>query len=368
MIQALEMTEGILLVLDQRFLPERAASLACRTWREVARAIAVMAVRGAPAIGIAAAYGMALAARDLSRGGARGDDFMEGLRRAGEGLTATRPTAVNLAWAVERMLGRARREAAGGAGPDALAAALAEEAAAIHQEDVAMNRRLGRLGADLMPEGARILTHCNTGALATGGYGTALGVVRAAREQGKQPHVYVDETRPYLQGARLTAWELVQEGIPATLITDSMAGHFMKSGQVDLVLLGADRICRNGDFANKIGTYSLAVLAHHHGLPFYTAAPWSTMDMALPSGDGIVIEERDAGEVRGFGGVRWAPEGVGVANPAFDVTPAHLVTAIITDRGIARPPFDASLAGLAAMAALPAPAPGAAYDEEATHA
>ncbi len=336
-------------LLDQRALPQREEYVLCRTHGELAQAIRDMVVRGAPAIGIAAAYGLVLAARQLAGEGLSAAPFLEGLRQAAAGLRAARPTAVNPAWALDRLLARAGCLA--DRSPREMLAALEDEAAAIHEEDVAGNELIGALGAALVPDGASVLTHCNAGALATGGFGTALGVLRAARDQGKRIHVFVDETRPLLQGARLTAWELVREGIPATLITDNMAGHFMRLGRVDLVIVGADRICANGDVANKIGTYGLAVLARAHGIPFYVAAPWSTVDLLLSSGDRVVIEERAAEEVLGYGDIRWAPAGVRVANPAFDVTPARYVTAIITDRGMAYPPYTESLPALAAAAA-----------------
>jgi len=285
----------------------------CRDAHEVAAAIRDMTVRGAPAIGVAAAYGMALAKL-------RGDD----LGSAAEELCAARPTAVNLAWAVARML-RAH------GGPS--------EAEAIHREDLEANHRIGRYGAELLGEKATILTHCNAGALATAGYGTALGVVRAAVEAGKTIAVFADETRPYLQGARLTAWELQQEGIDVTLITDNMAGHFFQQGKFDAVIVGADRIAANGDTANKIGTYTVAVLAQVHGVPFYIAAPLSTIDPATPDGSRIPIEERSAAEVVKIGGAQIAPDGIAVRHPAFDVTPARLITAIITDRGVLRAPY-----------------------------
>ncbi len=289
----------------------------CRTPHEVAVAIRDMVVRGAPAIGVAAAFGMALAAQ-------RHED----LHAAAEELRAARPTAVNLAWAVERML-RANGDPA-----------VAE---AIFRQDVEANRRIGRFGAELLGGRATVLTHCNAGALATAGYGTALGVVRSAVEQGKQIAVFADETRPYLQGARLTAWELQQDGIDVTLITDSMAGHFFQQGKFDAVIVGADRIAANGDTANKIGTYTVAVLANAHGVPFYVAAPISTIDIAKPDGSAIPIEERSAAEVVEVAGTRIAPVGIGVRHPAFDVTPARLITAIITDRGVLRPPYEESI-------------------------
>jgi methylthioribose-1-phosphate isomerase len=301
-------------LLDQRLLPDRSEYVACRSAQEVAQAIRDMVVRGAPAIGCAAAFGVVLG---------------KGSKEAYEILAKSRPTAVNLFWALERMKKAKDLEA---------------EARAIFEEDLAANRAIGRLGAELIRERSRVMTHCNTGALATAGYGTALGVIRASK--GKNISVIANETRPYLQGARLTAWELVQEGIPCTLITDSMAGHLMSRGEVDVVIVGADRIAANGDVANKIGTYPLAVLAKRHGIPFYVAAPLSTFDPKIPDGSRIPIEERPAAEVTGYRGTRWAPEGVSVRNPAFDVTPAELVTAIISERGIASPPYLESIAAL----------------------
>jgi methylthioribose-1-phosphate isomerase len=301
-------------LLDQRLLPEKTEYVACRSAEEVAQAIRDMVVRGAPAIGCAAAFGVVLG---------------KGSRKSFDILAKSRPTAVNLFWALERMKKAQNLEA---------------EAGAIFEEDLAANRAMGKLGAELIPDGARVMTHCNTGALATAGYGTALGVIRASK--GKNISVIANETRPYLQGARLTAWELVQEGIPCTLITDSMAGHLMSRGEVDVVIVGADRIAANGDVANKIGTYPLAVLAKRHGIPFYVAAPLSTFDPKIPDGSQIPIEERPAAEVTGYRGTRWAPEGVSVRNPAFDVTPAELVTAIISEKGIASPPYRESIAAL----------------------
>jgi methylthioribose-1-phosphate isomerase len=301
-------------LLDQRLLPEKTEYVTCRTAAEVARAIREMVVRGAPAIGCAAAFGIVLG---------------KGSQQAYEVLAKSRPTAVNLFWALERM--RKAKD-------------LEKEARAIYEEDLAANREIGRIGAELIGERARVMTHCNTGALATAGYGTALGVIRASKN--KHISVIANETRPYLQGARLTAWELVQEGIPCTLITDSMAGHLMSKGEVDVVVVGADRIAANGDVVNKIGTYALAVLAQRHGIPFYVAAPLSSFDAKIPDGSRIPIEERPADEVTGYRGVRWAPEGVGVRNPAFDVTPAELVTGIISEKGIASPPYRESIAAL----------------------
>jgi len=305
-IEPLRWKEDRLELLDQRMLPEKTEYLACRSAEEVAAAIRDMVVRGAPAIGCAAAFGVVLGKQT------------EGSYTV---LAASRPTAVNLFWALERMR-RAKN-------PEA-------EALAIFNEDLAANRAMGEHGAKLIPQGARVMTYCNAGALATSGHGTALGVIRSAKAKGVS--VIACETRPYLQGARLTAWECVQEGIPCTLITDNMAGHMMATGGVDAVIVGADRIAANGDTANKIGTYMLAVLARRHDLPFYVAAPSSTFDLAIADGSAIPIEERAAGEVTGFRGVRWAPEGVAVRNPAFDVTPAGLITAIICEKGVALKP------------------------------
>jgi len=304
-VQALRWTGEALEVLDQRLLPERIVYLNCRTAAEVAAAIRDMAVRGAPAIGCAAAFGIALEPKESSY----------------DILAKSRPTAVNLFWALERMRRAVDKKA---------------EAEAIFAEDLAVNRAIGAHGATLIPQGARILTYCNTGALATAGHGTALGVIRSARDKGIS--VIACETRPYLQGARLTAWECMQEGIPCTLITDNMAGHLMSRKELDLVIVGADRIAANGDTANKIGTYTLAVLARRHALPFYVAAPLSTFDRSIANGSLIPIEERPADEVTGYSGQRWAPERVAVRNPAFDVTPAELITAIICERGVVQAP------------------------------
>jgi methylthioribose-1-phosphate isomerase len=293
-------------LLDQRLLPDKKVYVTCRTAEQVAKAIRDMVVRGAPAIGCAAAFGVVLG---------------KGSPKAHKVLRASRPTAVNLFWALERMQ-RAKD--------------LESEAKAIYDEDLAANRTMGRLGAELIPERARIMTHCNTGALATAGHGTALGIVRSSK--GKQVSVIACETRPYLQGARLTAWECMQEGIPCTLITDSTAGHLMSRGEVDVVVVGADRIAANGDVANKIGTYALAVLAKRHGIPFYVAAPLSSFDSKIADGSHIPIEERPADEVTGYRKLRWAPKGVAVRNPAFDVTPAELITGIICEKGVVLAP------------------------------
>jgi len=302
MVEPLKWRGDRLELLDQRLLPEKLSYVECKSAADVAQAIRDMVVRGAPAIGCAAAFGVVLD---------------KGSKSGYEALAASRPTAVNLFWALERMK-RAKD--------------LEREAVAIFEEDLAANRAMGKLGAALIPEGARVLTHCNTGALATAGHGTALGVIRSSRD--KNVSVIACETRPYLQGARLTAWECVQEGIPCTLITDSTAGHLMSRGEVDVVLVGADRIAANGDVANKIGTYALAVLARRHGIPFYVVAPLSTFDAAIADGSQIPIEERAADEVTGYRGTRWAPQGVAVRNPAFDVTPAELITGIICEKGV----------------------------------
>jgi methylthioribose-1-phosphate isomerase len=325
-----------LVLLDQTLLPGREVEREYMRWEEVAEAIRTLVVRGAPAIGVAAAFGVVLAAR--ASAAATGQALLADLETAIKGLAATRPTAVNLFWALERMRG----VAAGLAGRPAseARARLAAEAEAILAEDLAANRALGDHGAALVPANARILTHCNAGALATAGYGTALGIVRSAHAQGKVALLWVDETRPVMQGSRLTAWECVRDGIPHRLIADVAAASVMARGQVDLVVTGADRIAANGDTANKIGTYALAVLAKHHGVPFYVAAPFSTIDPAIASGAEIVIEERDGAEVRRIGGHATAPDASPVYNPAFDVTPAALIAAIVTERGIFRPAYD----------------------------
>ena len=324
-----------LLLLDQTALPVRETELEYRRWEDVADAIRSLVVRGAPAIGVTAAFGVVLAARQ-SRA-ATFDDLLGDLEIAMKGLAATRPTAVNLFWALDRM----RRVLLGTRGQplDAVRARLHTEAQAILDEDNAANRAMGDHGASLVPANARVLTHCNAGALATGGYGTALGVIRSAHAQGRIALVWVDETRPVMQGSRLTAWECVREGIPHRLIADVAAGSVMSRGEIDLVVTGADRIAANGDTANKIGTYSVAVLAKHHGVPFYIAAPFSTIDPTLASGAEIPIEERDPAEVRRVGATVTAPEASPVFNPAFDVTPSELIAAIITERGVFRAPY-----------------------------
>ncbi|MCC6608243.1 MAG: S-methyl-5-thioribose-1-phosphate isomerase [Burkholderiales bacterium] len=341
-VETLRWTGHRLELIDQRALPQRLEYVACASAAETAAAIRDMVVRGAPAIGCAAAFGVALEAARLRD--ASDVARAEGMHQAFAALRASRPTAVNLFWALDRMQA-VLASVAGRSGAE-IAAAAAAEAQRISAEDIEINRAMGRHGAALVRDGARIMTHCNAGALATAGYGTALGVVRAARDAGKRISVIANETRPFLQGARLTAWELVQERIPVTLVTDGMAGHLMQTGKVDLVVVGADRVAANGDVANKIGTYTLAVLAARHRLPFYVAAPCSTIDLSIRGGDAIPIEERPPGEVTGFRGVRWAPDGVAVANPAFDVTPAELVTALITERGVVQPPTEAGLRAL----------------------
>ena len=328
-----------LVLLDQTRLPTEEREIACARWQEVADAIKTLVVRGAPAIGVAAAFGIALAARQSQAADA--DALIADVEVAAKGLGATRPTAVNLFWALDRM--RRAAASARARSVDEIRARLVDEASAILAEDIAGNRAMGAHGAALVPAGARLLTHCNAGALATAGYGTALGVVRAAHEQGKIALVWVDETRPVMQGSRLTAWEMAKEGIPHRLISDVAAASAMKQGQVDLVVTGADRIARNGDTANKIGTYTVAVLANAHGVPFYVAAPVSTIDIHCPNGAAIPIEERSAAEVTQIGGTRVAPEGVAVRHPAFDVTPAKLITAIITDRGVLRAPYEEAI-------------------------
>lgn len=331
--------ENCLELLDQTRLPAEITFIKCKEYQDVAAAIKRLAVRGAPAIGAAAAYGLVLAVKKTEARSKK--ELLAELEASASELKSTRPTAVNLSWALDRLLRKLRALASDD--PETLSQALLEEAHAIYREDVAGNRKMGEYGQELIPRKARILTHCNAGALATAGYGTALGVIRSASEAGKDISVFVDETRPLLQGARLTAWEMLHDGIPVTLITDNMAGYLMARGKVDLVIVGADRIAANGDVANKIGTYGVAVLAKAHGLPFYVAAPVSTVDLSLSSGEEIPIEERDHTEVTHLGGYPVAPVGVKVWNPAFDVTPNRLVTAIITERGVVRPPYRENL-------------------------
>jgi len=351
MFSTIEWTDEGVILLDQRRLPEQEIYLTLRSAEEVAEAIRDMAIRGAPAIGVAAAMGIALGFRsaDDDSPGTRRPRF-ESLARL---LTSTRPTAVNLSWAVERM--RRRFEEHVSDPFPRLASALKEEALLVRHEDIEANRAMGRHGAELLPDDCRVLTHCNAGALATAGYGTALGVVRAAVESGKRVAVYADETRPFLQGSRLTAWELHRDGIPVTVLTDGMAGHLFQRRKIDVCLVGADRIARNGDTANKIGTYQVAVLAQAHGVPFYVAAPTSTIDLAAVTGAEIPIEERSPLEVAHIGGRRVVPEGVPVIHPAFDVTPHRLIAAIVTERGVVRPPFEAGLVALCGPGAGNAP-------------
>jgi len=335
-INPLEWTGDTLLLLNQRVLPLRESVTRVTDLSGVAHAIKTMVVRGAPAIGVAAAFGLVLAVQNANR---RRLPWREEFRKAAEELGSTRPTAVNLFWAIERMRKAALRLPDE---PEGAAYHLEKEAMAIRDEDVAANRRMGAHGAKLLKSGS-VITHCNAGALATAGYGTALGVIRAAIAAGKKLHVFVGETRPFLQGARLTAWELVQDGIPCTLITDSMAAVIFQAGKVQAAIVGADRIAANGDVANKIGTYGLAVLCRVHRVPFYVAAPVCTIDPALRTGKAIPIEERDGREVTHFLGTRIAPDGIPVYNPAFDVTPANYVTAIVTEKGVLRPPYPAAI-------------------------
>jgi methylthioribose-1-phosphate isomerase len=345
--KTIEWTDEGVRMIDQRKLPVVEEYPLFKTYQEVAEAIRAMVVRGAPAIGVAAAMGVALGVRDsMAKNRA---ELREDFKQITDTLASTRPTAVNLFWAIERMKRRFAQVAANDVDKPAIARSLIEEALAIQAEDIESNMRMGRFGQELLPDAGTILTHCNAGALATAGYGTALGVIRAAVENGKRLRVLADETRPFLQGARLTAWELWKDDIDVRVISDNMAGSFMRQGLVDAVIVGADRIAANGDVANKIGTYSVAVLAKQHEIPFFVAAPFSTLDLEIPDGSHIPIEERDPTEVTHIGGVRMVPDGVSVFNPAFDVTPSQFITAIITDRGVARPPYTASLAQLKAL-------------------
>jgi methylthioribose-1-phosphate isomerase len=341
MLPTIEWKDDAVVMIDQRKLPASEVYVTCKTANEVAKAIKTMVIRGAPAIGVAAAMGIAVG---MTRSRATGTkQFTTEFQKTCDLMAGTRPTAVNLFWAIERMKKTFAAAAHEGQSVDEIKKRLVAEARAIHDEDVQSCRTMGAHGATLVPSSARILTHCNAGALATAGYGTALGVIRAAAEQGKTIAVLADETRPFLQGARLTAWELLRDGINTTVITDNMAGAMMRQGQVDLVVVGADRIAANGDVANKIGTYTVAVLAKEHGIPFYVAAPLSTVDLNTPDGSRIPIEERNEREVTHVGSNRLTPDGAQIRNPAFDVTPAKYVTAIITERGIARAPFQESL-------------------------
>jgi methylthioribose-1-phosphate isomerase len=333
--------DDTVVMIDQRKLPSNELYVRCRTAQEVARAIKTMVIRGAPAIGVAAAMGLALGLRKSKAAGTQ--KLAVEFYKMCETMAGTRPTAVNLFWAIERMKKAFAAGAAAGESVDQIKDRLEAEARLIHDDDVASCRAMGAHGAALVPDRARILTHCNAGALATAGYGSALGVIRAAVEQGKQVSVLADETRPFLQGARLTAWELLRDGIDTTVITDSMAGSLMRDRQIDLVIVGADRIAANGDVANKIGTYTVAVLAKEHGLPFYVAAPTSTIDLNTPDGAHIPIEERNEREITHLGSLRLTPEGARIRNPAFDVTPHRYIAGIITEIGVFRPPYSESL-------------------------
>jgi len=344
MLPTIEWQPDAVVMIDQRKLPGEEVYLHCKTANEVAKAIKTMVIRGAPAIGVAAAMGIALGMRKSKSQGTR--QFAVEFTKLCDLMAGTRPTAVNLFWAIDRMKKSFAAGAQAGESVDELKGRLEREAMQIHDEDVASCKAMGRFGADVVPENARILTHCNAGALATAGYGTALGVIRAAAERGKVQQVFADETRPFLQGARLTAWELVRDKVPTTVITESMAGPLMRDHGIDFIVVGADRIAANGDFANKIGTYTVAMMAHAHGVPFYVAAPLSTIDLATSDGTKIPIEQRNAREMTHLGSTRLAPEGASVWNPAFDVTPAHLVTGIITEKGIARAPYGESLKAL----------------------
>lgn len=336
MARAIEWLDGKLRILDQRKLPREQIFADLDNYQDVVLAIKEMRIRGAPAIGVAVAYGIALAASSIRT--ANKDDLLAQLNQVMQAFAASRPTAVNLFQAINRM-----KKAARGDGVAEIKESLLNEAKQIHKEEIGATEKLSRLGAELVKDGFTLLTHCNAGPLATAGYGTALGVIKAAKEQGKKVSVFVTETRPLLQGARLTTWELMQEGIPVTLITDSMAGYFMKRGEIDCVIVGADRIAANGYTANKIGTYTLAVLANAHGIPFYVAAPTTTIDLSLTSGYQIPIEERSPEEVTHIQGIPIAPEGIRVANPAFDITPHGYITAIITEKGIIRAPYTEGL-------------------------
>ena len=341
MLPTIDWQDDVIVMVDQRKLPGQELYVRCRTPQEVARAIRTMVIRGAPAIGVAAAMGIALGAKRSPATGTK--QLAVDFQKTCDMMAGTRPTAVNLFWAIDRMKRTFADGAQAGESPGELAARLEREARAIHDEDVASCRAMGSFGAHVVPDGARVLTHCNAGALATAGYGSALGVIRAAVEQGKKIAVFADETRPFLQGARLTAWELVRDGINTTVITESMAGPLMRAGEVDLVVVGADRIAANGDTANKIGTYTVAVLAHEHKIPFYVAAPLSTIDLSTPDGDRIPIEERDGREITHIGSSRLTPEGAHIRNPAFDVTPHRYIAGIITEKGIVRPPYSDGL-------------------------
>ena len=343
MIKTVEWTDAGVRFIDQTKLPTEETYVTCKTYEEVADAIRSMIVRGAPAIGVTAAMGVALGIRDSRAMNL--DDLRCDLGRISDVLASTRPTAVNLFWGIRRM--RDKFEALSARPIPEIKQEMVAEAQRMLVEDIAANQAMGKHGAVLLPASGGILTHCNAGALATCGYGTALGVIRAAVDSGKKLQVFADETRPFLQGSRLTAWELMKDNIPTTVISDNMAGAIMRQGKIDAVIVGADRIAANGDVANKIGTYSVAVLAKEHGIPFYVAAPFSTVDLETPDGSGIPIEQRSAREVTHMGERQVTPDGVGIENPAFDVTPSKYVTAIITERGVAREPYGESLRELA---------------------
>jgi methylthioribose-1-phosphate isomerase len=341
MIPTLTWTPEGVRFIDQTKLPLEESNVLATTYEQVADAIVTMVVRGAPAIGVSAAYGIALGAKNTKAGTA--DEFAPEFERICARLAATRPTAVNLFWAIDRMKALFAGLRVSGATLAQIQEKILAEAHAMYQEDIAACKAMGAFGAELLPDEGGVLTHCNAGALATCGYGTALGVIRAAVEQGRRIHVFVDETRPFLQGARLTAWELMADGIPTTVICDNMAASLMRQGRIQAAIVGADRIAANGDTANKIGTYNVAILAREHGIPFYVTAPWSTIDLATASGDAIPIEERPAREVTHLAGKQITPNGVGISNPAFDVTPAKYISAIITERGVLRAPYTESL-------------------------
>lgn len=341
MLPTIAWEDDAVVMIDQRKLPAQETYVRCKTAPEVASAIRKMIIRGAPAIGVAAAMGLALGMKRSRQTGTK--NYTADFTRLCQLMAETRPTAVNLFWAIDRMKRSLSEGVLAGESTDQLSVRLEREASAIHDDDIACCRAIGRHGADAVPPAARILTHCNAGALATAGYGTALGVIRAAVEQGKQVKVYADETRPFMQGARLTAWELVRDGIDTTVITEGMAGPLMRAKEIDMVVVGADRIAANGDAANKIGTYTVAVLAHEHGIPFYVAAPCATIDLATADGDGIPIEQRSTREMTHLGSTQLTPDGAKVLNPAFDVTPHRYIAGIITERGILRPPFGESL-------------------------
>ncbi|HEU5451964.1 MAG TPA: S-methyl-5-thioribose-1-phosphate isomerase [Terriglobales bacterium] len=339
MVKTLEWTADGVRFIDQRKLPTEETYVTCSTYEEVAEAIRNMTVRGAPALGVTAAMGVALGARDIEADHV--SEFRRDFEEVCEAIGETRPTAVNLFWGIRRM--REKFESLADEPVARIKQELIAEAQRMYLEDIAANEAMGQHGATLMPSSGGVLTHCNAGALATCGYGTALGVIRAAVDQGKKIHVFADETRPFLQGSRLTAWELMKDGIPTTVISDNMAGAMMRQGKIKAVVVGADRIAANGDVANKIGTYTVAVLAHEHGIPFYVAAPFSTVDMETPTGEQIPIEQRSPREVTHIGDRQLAPSGVQVENPAFDVTPNKYVTGIITERGVAKAPYSDSL-------------------------